>query len=65
MEQRSKPFVTIVLKWVAALLAVTLVLIYLAPVVLRLREPALSIVVLIGIVMMLVDLWQSLRSKED
>jgi hypothetical protein len=53
------------LKILAGIVAVSLVLIYLSPVVLRLREPALSAVVLIGVVMMLVDLWQSLRSKDD
>ena len=49
----------------AGILAVSLMLIYLAPVVLKLRQPALTIVVLIGIVMMLVDLWQSLKSGDD
>ncbi len=53
------------LKIIAGILAVSLMLIYLAPVVLKLQQPALTIVVLIGIVMMLVDLWQSLKSKED
>ena len=53
------------LKIFAAAVAVALMLAYLAPVVLRLREPALTIVVLSGVVMMVVDLWQSLRSKED
>jgi hypothetical protein len=53
------------LKIFAGLLAIALMLIYLAPVVLKLREPALTITVLLGIVMMLVDLWQSLQSKED
>jgi len=38
---------------------------YMVPVVFRLREWALSIVALTGAVMMLVDLWQSLRSKEE
>ena len=49
----------------AGIVAVTLVFVYLAPVVLRLREPALTVVVLMGLVMMLVDLWQSLQSKDD
>ncbi len=53
------------LKVIAGILAVSLMLIYLAPVVLKLREPALTVVVAAGVVMMLVDLWQSLRSKED
>lgn len=52
------------LKIAAGILAVTLMLIYLAPVVVKLREPALTVVVVAGLVMMLIDLWQSLRSKE-
>jgi hypothetical protein len=53
------------LKIFAAILAVALMLAYLAPVVIRLREPALWVVVLTGIAMMLVDLWQSLQSKDE
>ncbi len=52
-------------KYFAAALAVILMLVYLAPVVIKLRDPALTIVVLIGIVLMLIDLWQSLRSAGD
>ena len=47
-----------------AIVAISLMLIYLAPVVIKLREPALTIVVLIGVVMMLVDYWQSLRAGD-
>lgn len=53
------------LKVAAGIFAISLMLIYLSPVVLKLREPALTIVVLIGIVMMFVDLWQSLQAKDD
>ena len=53
------------LKIVAGILAVTLMLIYLAPVVWKLKEIELTIVVVAGVVMMLIDLWQSLKSKED
>jgi hypothetical protein len=53
------------LKIIAGLLAVFLMLLYLSPVVWKLKAPALTIVVLIGVAMMLVDLWQSLKSKED
>lgn len=54
-----------IFKIVAGLIAVALVLIYLAPPVYKLREVELGVVVAIGVVMMLVDLWQSLKSKED
>jgi hypothetical protein len=53
-----------IFKIVAGLIAVALVLIYLAPPVYKLREVELGVVVAIGVVMMLVDLWQSLR-KDD
>ena len=52
-------------KIIAGLVAAPLLLIYLAPVVLRLKEVSLWVVVLIGVGMMLLDLWQSLQSKED
>ena len=53
------------LKIVAGIIGVALLLAYVAPVVLRLKDVALSIVALVGIGMMLVDLWQSLQSRED
>jgi hypothetical protein len=53
------------IKYVFAVLAASLVLIYLSPVVLKLKDPALSVVVIAGIAMMFVDLWQSLRSKDE
>jgi hypothetical protein len=55
----------VIYKIVAGVVAATLVLVYMAPVVLRLQEVALWVVTLIGAGMMLVDLWQSLRSKDD
>lgn len=53
------------LKIFAGIVAVTLLLAFLGPVVIKLREPALAIVVLVGIAMMLLDLWESLQSKDD
>ena len=53
------------LKILWALVAVALVVTYLIPQVVKLKDVALSIVIIMGIVMMLVDLWQSLQSKED
>lgn len=52
-------------KVVAGIVAAALLLAYMAPVVWRLKDAALWVVALIGAVMMLVDLWQSLRSKDD
>ena len=53
------------MKLAGAVAAVVLMLAYLLPTVFKLKDVALGIVVLIGIAMMLVDLWQSMRSKED
>jgi len=53
-----------ILKILAAAIAVALMLIYLAPPVYKLRDIELGAVVAIGVVMMLIDLWQSLR-KDD
>ncbi|MDH3311496.1 MAG: hypothetical protein OEM95_12595 [Gammaproteobacteria bacterium] len=47
------------------IVAVMLMLVYLGPVVLKLWNPALTLVIIIGIVLMLVDLWESLQSKSD
>lgn len=52
-------------KILAGIVAATLVIAYMAPVVWRLQDYALWTVSLIGTGMMLVDLWQSLRSKDD
>jgi hypothetical protein len=48
----------------SAIAAVVLMLGYLGPVVLKLKELSLGAVVLVGVGMMLVDLWQSLQKPE-
>ena len=53
------------IKIFAAALAVTLVLGYLAPVVFKLKEIDLTVIIVIGVTMMLIDLWHSLRRDED
>ena len=53
------------LRYAFGIFAASLLLIYLSPVVLKLKDPALSVVVIGGVAMMLVDLWQSLQSKEE
>jgi len=52
-------------KILGGIIAIILMVAFLAPPVLKLQDLALSGVILIGIVMMLVDLWQSLQSKDD
>jgi hypothetical protein len=51
-------------KILGAIIAIVLLVAFLAPPVLKLQDAALASVILIGVVMMLVDLWQSLR-KDD
>jgi hypothetical protein len=53
------------IKIFAALIAVVLMVGYLVPVVLKLKEISLGVVIAIGLGMMLVDLVQSFKSKED
>lgn len=53
------------LKIFAALAAVVLMISYLAPVVFKLKDVALGCIILIGLAMMLTDLWQSLQSQDD
>ena len=53
------------IKLFSAAVAVVLVLSYLGAIVFKLKEFSLAAVALIGIVMMLVDLWQSLQKAEE
>lgn len=46
-------------------LAVALFLAYVLPLVIKLKETSLAVVIALVASMMLVDLWQSLRSRED
>ena len=49
----------------AGIVAAALVLIFIGPVVIKLKAISLTIVVLIGVAMMVTDIWHSLRSKDD
>lgn len=51
-------------KIVTGLIAMSLMIVYVAAPAYKLKHAALMIVIAIGVVMMLVDLWQSLREKE-
>jgi len=53
------------IKYIAAVVAVVMMLCFLAPPILKLKEISLGVIILIGIAMMLADLWQSLQAKED
>lgn len=52
-------------KILASIVAAALLLIFIGPVVVKLKSVALSVVVLIGVSMMVVDIWQSIRSTDD
>lgn len=52
-------------KLFAGLVAVALVLAFLLPLVFKLKEASLGVVVAIGVAMMLRDLWQSLRAGDS
>jgi hypothetical protein len=52
-------------KIVAGIVAMILMLGYLLPPVFKLKDVALGVVIIIGLAMMAMDLWQSLKSKED
>ncbi len=54
-----------VFKIFAGIVAVVLFAGFVTPYVLKLKDVALAIVIVIGIAMMGVDLWQSFKSKED
>jgi uncharacterized membrane protein YqjE len=54
-----------IFKYFVGLVAIALMLIYLVPPVIKLKEIELGIVILIGLAMMAVDLWQSFKSKDD
>ena len=53
------------LKIIAGIIGTVLLLTYVSPVVLRLKEIPLWCVFLLGAGMMLIDLWESLKSKDD
>ena len=53
------------IKIAAGLVAAVLMVGYLLAPVFKLREIELGIVILIGLAMMFVDLWQSMKSKDD
>ena len=53
------------IKIAAALVAVLLLGTYLLALAFKLKEVDLGIVIVIGLTLMLIDLWQSLKSKDD
>jgi hypothetical protein len=54
-----------IVKYVAALLAITLFIVFNGAIAVKMKELPLIIVILIGFVMMAADLYQSIKSKDD
>lgn len=54
-----------IFKYIAGVVALALMLAYLLPPVFKLKEIDLGIVIIIGVAMAAVDLWQSFKSKDD
>lgn len=54
-----------VFKWFSVIVAACMLLLFLAPPVLKLKELSLSIVIAIGVAMMAYDLWETLRDHKD
>jgi len=52
-------------KIISGIIAAGLLIVFISPVVVKLKDVPLTIVALIGIALMLIDLWQSARSKDD
>lgn len=52
-------------KIVAGIIAVALLLAYVGPLAFKMKDLALTGVIVIGVVVMLVDLWHSLRKSDD
>ncbi|MGH8667289.1 MAG: hypothetical protein ACREUX_23770 [Burkholderiales bacterium] len=53
-----------VMKVIAGIIAVVLVVAFVLPPAVKLKEPALIVVITLGIVLMLIDLWQSLKERD-
>jgi hypothetical protein len=48
----------------ASVVAAMLLILFISPVVVKLKDVALSAVVLIGLTMMITDIWQSLKAND-
>ena len=53
-----------IMKIVAGLIAIVLMFAYLIPPAIKLKDLALAIVIVIGVALMLIDLWQSIWERD-
>lgn len=54
-----------VFKILSSIVAALLLLIFIGPVVYKLKDVALTVVVSIGVTMMIVDIWHTVRAKDE
>ena len=54
-----------IIKVIGGVVALSLVIAFVTPVLFKIKDPALFAVIVLGILMMLIDLRQSLQSKDD
>lgn len=52
-------------KILAGVIAMVLAILYLGAPLIKLKDWALGSVIMLGLVLMVIDLWQSVRSKDD
>ena len=53
-----------ILKVITGIIAILLMIAYVLPPAIKLKDAALACVIVFGLVLMLIDLWQSLREKD-
>ena len=53
-----------VMKIIAGIIAVVLVVAFVTPAAYKLKDPAMIAVIVLGIVLVLIDLWESLHERE-
>ena len=53
-----------ILKIITGLIAMLLMIAYVVPPAIKLKHVALAIVIALGVVLMLIDLWQSLHERD-
>jgi TctA family transporter len=51
-------------KILVSIFTVALIALYMGAIAVKLKDPALFIVMLVGVVMVIVDLWQSLKEED-
>ena len=53
------------MKIIGSILAASLLILFLGPVVIKLKSFGLTVVILIGVAMMLIDSWQAFKESEE